>query len=367
MAMRSYQYRLYLNARQERLLFNQLAVARHVYNMALEARKLGWELEQKRLNKSDGETLAKYYKKTFPQAKLVHSHVLQVAIADLDKGFKAFFRRVKTGDTAGYPRFKSYKRFHSIGFKQYGNGFKVDGRRLRVSGVGRIRVRWHRPIEGKIKTCRISHKAGRWYVSFACEVAEKAALPKTGRDVGLDVGISALITSSEGHKEHNPKWYREAQDRLCILNRRLARAKRGSNQRKKKRQAVQRWHEHIKNQRKEFFNKVVFDLVQAYDLIAIEDLQIKNMVKNRHLSKSILDAGWGDFKQRLHDKAVEAGRLVIEVNPAYTSKTCSNCDAIFKTLTLADRWVECDCGLSLDRDHNAAINILKRAGRVRVP
>jgi putative transposase len=131
--------------------------------------------------------------------------------------------------------------------------------------------------------------------------------------------------------------------------------------------AVQRQHEHVKQQRKDFFDKLVYTLIQRYDLIAIEDLKIKNMVRNPYLSKSILDAGWGYFKQRLFDKAADAGREIVLVDPAYTSKTCSSCDNLFEGLSLSQRWVECECGLSLDRDHNAALNILKRVGRVRVP
>jgi putative transposase len=345
----------------------QLDVSRHVYNMALEERKLAWELEEKSVGKREGYVLAKQYKKTFPQSKTVHSHVLQVAIEDLDKAYQSLFRRVKAGEEPGYPRFKSYKRWHSIGFKQYGNGFKVDGRRLKVSGVGRIKVRWHRPYQGEIKTCRIIRKAGRWYVSLMCEVPEAVPLPKTGCVVGMDMGINALITTSEGEQIHNPRWYREAQAELRRKQRRLQRAQKGSNQRKKKLLDVQRQHEHVKNQREDFFDKLVYDLVQTYDVLVIEDLKIKNMVKNRHLSKSILDAGWGYFRQRLIDKAADAGREVVLVDPAYTSKSCSNCGAIFEGLTLAHRWVECECGLSLDRDHNAALNVLKRAGRVREP
>ena len=303
--------------------------------------------------------------------KRVHSHVLQVAIEDLDRAFQAFFRRVQAGEDPGYPRFKSYKRWHSMGFKQYGNGFKVDGRRLKVSGVGRIKVRWHRPYQGEIKTCRIIRKAGRWYVSLMCEVPDPVPLPKTGCVIGIDMGINALITTSEGEQIHNPRWYREAQAELRRKQRKLQRAQKGSNQHKKKHLDVQREHQHIKNQRKDFLDKLVYELIQTYDVIVIEDLKIKNMVKNRHLSKSILDAGWGYFKQRLLDKAADAGREVLLVDPAYTSKTCSSCGALFEGLTLAHRWVECQCGLSLDRDHNAAINILnksvvKRAGRVRV-
>ena len=367
MPIRTFQYRLYPTNAQKKALQLQLDVSRHVYNMALEERKLAWELEEKRIAKREGYLLAKQYKKTFPQSKTGHSHVLQVAIEDLDRAFQAFFRRVKAGEEPGYPRFKSYKRWHSIGFKQYGNGFKVDGRRLKVSGVARIKVRWHRPYQGEIKTCRIVRKAGRWYVSLMCEVPDPTPLSETGCVVGIDMGINALITTSEGQQVYNPRWYREAQAELRRKQRKLQRAQKGSNQRQKKLLDVQRQHEHVKNQRKDFFDKLVYDLVQTYDVIVIEDLKIKHMVKNRHLSKSILDAGWGYFKQRLFDKAADAGREVVLVDPAYTSKSCSNCGAILEGLRLAHRWVECECGLSLDRDHNAALNVLKRAGRVREP
>ena len=360
MAIRAYQYRLYPTKAQEQARQVQLDVSPHVYNMAMEERKLAWALEGKSIGKREGYLLAKQYKKTFPQSKMVHSHVLQVAIEDLDRAFQAFFRRMKAGEEPGYPRFKSYKRWRSI-------GFKVDDRRLKVSGVGRIRVRWHSAYQGKIKTCRIVRKAGRWYVSLMCEVSEPMPLPKTGRVIGIDKGINSRITTSDGEQVNNPRWYRETQAALRRKQRKLARAQRGSNQRKKKLLAVQRQHEHVKNQRKDFFNKRVYELVQNFDGIAIEDLKVKNMLQNRHLSKRILDAGWGYFKQQLLDKAADAGREVVLVDPANTSKTCSNCGALFEGLTLAHRWVECECGLSLDRDHNAAICVLIRAGRVRAP
>src|SRR5690606_24695501 len=140
----------------------------------------------------------------FPQARDVHSHVLQVAVADLDKAFQAFFRRVKAGEKPGYPRFKGKGWFDSFGLKEYGNGFSIDGRRLKLSGIGRVAVRWHRPIEGTIKTVRIVRKAGKWYACFACEVATPEPLPATGRVVGIDVGVSALITTSDGEKVANP-------------------------------------------------------------------------------------------------------------------------------------------------------------------
>ena len=233
MAIRAFQYRLYPSKAQEQALQVQLDVSRHVYNMALEERKLAWELEGKSMGKREGYLLAKQYKKTFPQSKLVHSHVLQVAMEDLERAFQSFFRRAKAGEEPGYPRFKSYKRWRSIGFKQYRNGFKVDDRRLKVSGVGRIRVRWHRPYQGKIKTCRMVRKAGRWYVSLMCEVSEPKPLPKSGRVIGIDMGINSLITTNDGEQVKNPRWYHEAQAALRRKQRKLARAKRGCNQRKK--------------------------------------------------------------------------------------------------------------------------------------
>jgi putative transposase len=368
MGMRTFQYRLYPTAAQERALQVQLEASRHVYNMALEARKLAWEFGKQKFTKQDAETLAKHYKKTFPQAKQVHSHVLQVTLKDLDEAFSGFFRRLKAGEAAGYPRFKGEQRWHTIGFKQYGNGFKIDGRRLYVMGVGRLRVRWHRPYEGTIKTCRITRKAGRWFVSLVCNVPDPVPLPATDKLVGLDMGINALITTSEGEQVQNPRWYRKAQADLRRKQRKLARAQKGSRKRQRKLQALQRQHEHIANQRKDFFDKLAYTLIHAYDVIALEDLKIKNMVKNHRLSKSILDAGWGYFKQRIFDKAAEAGREVVLVNPAYTSSRCSNCEHEFEGFNLAMRWVTCrECGLSLDRDHNAALNILKRTGRVHKP
>jgi putative transposase len=180
--------------------------------------------------------------------------------------------------------------------------------------------------------------------------------------VGIDVGISALLTTSDGDKVDNPNYYGEAQADLRRKQRKLARTKLGSNNRKKALLAVQKQQQYIANQRKDFLNKLAHDLVKRYDLIALEDLRIVNMVRNKHLGKRILDSGWGYFRQQLADKAASAGRQVVLVNPAYTSKTCSNCGAEFEDLKLSDRWVQCACGLSLDRDHNAALNVLCRAG-----
>jgi putative transposase len=225
-----------------------------------------------------------------------------------------------------------------------------------------VAVRWHRPLEGDIKTVRIVHKAGCWSACFACEVPDSSLLPATGQIIGIDVGISALVTTNDGEKVENPNYYRAAQKKLRVLQRRLARAQRGSNNRRKALLTVQRQQEHVANQRRDYLHKLSTTLMQTYDAIALEDLRITNMVKNHHLSKSILDSGWSAFRQYLTYKAANAGTQIAFVDPAYTSKTCSNCGALFQNFSLSTRWVECDCGLSLDRDQNAAINILKRSG-----
>jgi putative transposase len=358
--IKTFQYHLYPTKTQQRIMDSTIETCRRFYNECLAERKTAYEERGETIGKFQQLRKVKVLKATSPFAKNIHSHILQVAVADLDKAFQAFFRRVKSGEKPGYPRFKSMNRFDSFGFKENGNGFKVDGRRLKLSGIGRIAVRWHRPIEGEIKTLRITRKAGRWYASFSCEM-DKKLLPPTGRTIGVDVGISSLIATSVGELTENPKWYREGQAKLRVLQRRVARREKGGSNRRKAVQALQIHHEYVTNQRKDFLNKLANELVKNNDLIAIEDLQIQRMIKNKFFSKSILDGGWRYLAQRLSDKAAEAGREVVRVNPAYTSTTCSGCGKIIDNMDLSVRWVECDCGLSMDRDVNAAINILNSA------
>jgi len=359
--MKTFVYRLYPTKTQERRLSETLDVCRNWYNACLAERRDVYEAEGRTVGKFEQLARVKDFRKSDGRAGQVHSHVVQVATADLDKAFQAFFRRVKAGETPGYPRFKGYNRFDSFGYKEYGNGFKIDGRRLKLSFIGRIAVRWHRAIEGQIKTLRIKRSAGKWYACFVCETELKPLEP-TGREVGIDVGISSLIATSDGDTVGNPQWYRAEQKRLRLAQRRVSRRVKGGANRRKAVAILQRQHEHIANQRKDYLNKLALQLVTDYDRIAVEKLNVKGMSRNRHLSKSILDSGWSYFRQRLNDKAAEAGRVVVEVNPAYTSKTCSGCGSIFEGLTLSDRWVTCACGVSLDRDINAAHNILA-AGR----
>jgi len=387
--LKAFKYRLYPSRTQEQLLAQTLETCRCWYNTCLEERKTAWDERRESINQYGQLRKVKEVKDSNPYAEKVHSHVLQVVVQDLDKAFNAFFRRVNAGAAPGYPRFKGRNRFDSFGFKEYGNGFKLDGRRLRLSGIGRLRVRWHRPVEGALKTVRIVRKAGKWYACFACDV-EGQPLEATGREIGVDVGVHHLMTTSAGETIDNPQWYRAEQAQLRILQRRVSRRKLGGKNRRQAVAALQRQHERIRNRRRDYLNKLAHGLIERYDRIALEDLHIVNMAHNRHLSKSILDAGWGYLKlhlahpvvcpackRRASGKAEEAGRVVYLVHPAHTSKSCSNCGAVFENLSLSDRWVQCGCGLSLDRDHNAALNtpalrcakrsasVLKRAGHAR--
>ena len=353
----TYRYRLYPTKCQKRKLEATLETCRRWYNACLEERKTAWDDRQESVGKYAQLRKVKDHRRDNPWAAQLHSHILQVTTCDLDKAFQAFFRRIKSGEEPGYPRFRGRDRFDSFGLKEYGNGFRLDGRRLKVTGIGRMAVRWHRPVGGEVKTLRIRRQAGAWYASFSCD-AQPEFLPSTGAEVGIDVGMASLLTTSDGEHIENPKWYWSEQALLRILQRRVARRKLGGVNRRRAVRVVARQHAYVANRRMDFLKKLVYGLISRYDRIAVEDLPIPNMVRNPHLAKSLLDAGWGYFRMHLSFKAAWAGKTVVAVPPAYTSKTCSACGAVFENLTLADRWVRCDCGLSMDRDENAALNLL---------
>jgi len=363
--LKAYRYRLYPSKPQQRSLESTLETARRWYNDCLAQRKAAYELVGRSVPYAYQLRQVKTRKAESPFAAGVHSHILQLVCTDLERAFQAFFRRVKAGEKPGYPRFKGRNRFSSFGFKEYGNGFKIDGRRLKVTGVGRIAVRWHRELPSQPKTLRLVQQAGDWFAVLVCET-ETVALEPTGQEVGIDVGIHALIATSDGHCEPNPGWYRAGQRKLRIAQRRVARRTKGGANRRRAVRTLQRVAAHTQAQRQDFLNKLADGLVERYDWIALEDLRIRNMVRNHHLAKSILDSGWGYLQSRLSRKAEEAGRHVVLVDPRNTSQKCSGCGA-YQSLTLKDRWVRCECGLSLDRDINAARNILirSRPGRGR--
>ena len=358
--LKVFRYRLYPTTAQRERLEATLETCRRFYNDCLGERKAVYETEGRTVGKVEQLRRVKVHKVNNPFAADVHSHILQVVVADLQKAFDAFFRRVQAGETPGYPRFKGVSRFRSFGLKEHGNGFKIDGRRLKLSGIGRIAVRWHRGIEGgKIKTVRICKKAGKWYAAFSCEV-EAQPLRPVDTEVGIDAGLSSLFVLSSGEHVENPRWYRESQRKLRVLQRAAARKKRGGANRHKAVAVLARFTEHVANQRKDFLNKLASTLVCCFGRIAVEDLSIGRMAKGR-FAKSILDAGWGYFRQRLQSKAENAGRTVALVDPAYTTQDCCQCGHRQK-LSLRERWYSCSCGNSRHRDENAALNVLS-AGR----
>jgi len=356
---KSFSYRLYPSKSQRSRLEAVKETCRHFWNDCLRERKDAYELRGETITKAMQLRKVKVEKDTSPYAEGIHSHVLQVVVADLDKAFQAFFRRLKAGQNPGYPRFKGRHRFHGFGLKELNNGFKIDRRRLKLTGIGRIAVRWHREIQGKIKTCRITCKANKWYVSFACEVEKPEPLPKTGVEVGVDVGLMRLATLSNGEKVENPRWYRRIAKHLRVIQRKVSRRKLGGANRRKAVLHLQRLMVKLANSRKDFLEKLSTDWIRRFDRIALETLNVAGMVHGR-FAKSILDAGWSYLATRLTHKAENAGREIVFVVAAYTSQDCREC-GMRHSLSLKDRWFSCGCGNGRDRDENAAINILNRS------
>jgi putative transposase len=290
----------------------------------------------------------------------VHSQVKQDVIRRLGKSFDAFFRRCKNGEAkVGYPRFKGKKRYNSFTYPQ--SGFSISGKKLKLSKIGEIKIVQHREIEGKIKTCTIRKDGKQWYVTFSVVIENNVTPVEPVTFVGIDVGLNSLVTLSDGTHIDSPKYYRNTESELKRQQRNLSRKKKFSNNWKKQCDKVNTLHRKIRNQRNDFNHKLSKELVNTYDFIAFEDLNVKNMVKNSRLSKSIHDASWSNLIQITKYKAEEAGKFVELVNPCNTSQLCSNCGLKVKK-SLAVRVHNCPhCGSVLDRDHNAAINILNRA------
>ncbi len=360
--MKTYKYRLYPTKYQAEKLASALECCRLLYNCALEQRKVAYRQFGVSVRRLDQQAELLEIKKSFPEYKGIHSQVLQEVILRVDKSFQNFFRRLKNNEKPGYPRYKGYGWYDSFTYPQSGFSLFDNSKgyqRLKLSKIGNIKVKLHRCIKGTIKTCTIKREVDKWYVCFACEV-EPEILPKTNKSVGIDVGLEKFATLSDGVIIENPRFLRESEAKLKHEQRKLSRKKKGSNSRKKQKHRLAKIHRKIKNQRNDFLHKESCKLVKTYDTIVFEDLKIKNMVKNHKLAKSISDASWSKFIEYTSYKAESAGKQVILVNPRNTSQICSSCGNTVKK-SLSVRTHKCSCGLVLDRDINAAINIL-RAG-----
>jgi len=375
---KTYKYKLDPTLEQEQLLETTLYRCRTLYNGALEQRRVWW-------GRGEGKS-ATYYqqaselpdmKSACPEFAEVHSQVLQDVLKRLDKAFQAFFRRIKAGETPGYPR------YHSFTYPQYGAGATLDGSILTLSKIGRVRLRLHRPLEGTPKTVTIRREADGWYACISCENVPTQPTPFTGRETGIDVGLKVFLVTAHGLVVKNPQHFRTSERRLAKADKAVARCQKGSTGRCKALARRAKAHQKVKRQRADFHHKVALQLVGENDVIYLEDLQVANLrrrpapkpdgnggylpngaKRKAGLNKSISDAGWARFRTILEYKAAWAGKRVEALPPAYTSQDCSGCgERVPKSLSVRTH-VCPSCGLVLDRDENAAINIL-RAGQAR--
>lgn len=352
--LKTYKYRLYPTREQIEAIEKTLYLCRFFYNSLLDHRIKCYK-SGKSVSKEDQLNELPSIKKDFPEYKMVYSQVLQDVGIRLDKAYQNFYRRVKRGERPGFPRFKNRTQYDSFCYPQ--SGFELITSKLSLSKIGDIKVKLHRPIEGTIKTCSVVRKNDKYYACFSSEV-EAHVLPPTGNVVGIDVGVADFVITSGGEFYPKQDSYRKAEKRLKYLQRMVSRRKKGSNRRRKAVKLLAKQHEKVANQRKDIAHKVSAKLVAENELIAHEDLQVKNMVKNHHLAKSITDAAWSMLFLFLGYKAESAGRQVVAVPPHHTSQICSGCGELVPK-KLSQRWHNCPhCGLSIQRDINAAINIL---------
>ena len=351
-------YRIYPTKSQRTKMADTLELCRWTYNEVLAIRKKAYEQEGKSLSYYDTKKLLPGWKEEKLELKEVHSQVLQEVVKRVDLAYQAFFRRVEAGENPGYPRFKGYGRYDSFTYTQ--SGFSLKPGKLWLSKIGDIKIKLHRAVDGEIQRLNIRiMPTGKWFVSFLVEVDPDEPLPNTGLSIGVDVGLKNFITLSNGEQVDNPRFFVHEENALAKAQRKLSNAEKGTPERARALKVVHRVHERITNKRDDFVQKLSISLVKSYDFIAFEDLNIKGMVKNHCLAKHISDAAWSKLITTTSYKAEWAGKRVELVNPKNTSQICSGCGKVVQK-DLSERVHSCPfCGLTLDRDHNAAINILR--------
>ena len=356
---KAYKFRFYPTPEQEDLLARTFGCVRKVYNDSLEIRRKAYEAHKENVSCTDLDFLLTLRKNQEDYAYLneVSSVPLQQSLRNLDKAYSSFFKQGK-----GYPRFKS--RYDNQSARYTKSAFSYDGKyTIKLAKMStKLKIRWSRtiPLGAKVTSVTVSKdKANRYFISFACEDTI-AQLPKTENKVGIDLGIKDFAVLSTGEKIEHPKYYRTSEKRLVKCQRELSKKQKGSKNREKARVKVAKAYAKVTDQRKDFLHKLSSRLVSENQVICIEDLAVKNMVKNRHLSKSISDSGWGEFKRQLEYKSVWHGRTLVKVGRFFpSSKTCSTCGCIKDHLDLSERNWTCQyCGTEHDRDVNAALNVL---------
>jgi putative transposase len=359
--LKAYQYRLYPTKAQASTLNRTFDLCRKVYNNTLALRRDAWDYDQQSLTYYDTLKELVQWKEDYPELKTVHSQVLQNCHMRVDLAFKSFFRRVKKGgDKAGYPRFKSFGRYDSITYPQAGYTLDIQNQTVTASKIGKMKAVIHRPCEGKIKTMTIRRSStGKWYVSFS--VNQPVVIREhVGDEVaGIDLGLTTFAMLSNGEKIENPRFFKTDENALAKAQRRMSKEGKGTPPRNARRRVVSRIHERIGNRRQNFIHQESKKLVDRFKVIAFENLKIKVMQQNSRLAKSIADVSWGMMVQATQNKAGEAGSRVVLVNPNNTTQLCSRC-GLYVRKELPDRIHSCpSCGLVMNRDQNAAINILR--------
>jgi putative transposase len=369
--------KLYPSASQAAALVKALDICRQVYNVALEQRRDAWR--SRRLSIKHREQYAQLTELRHSDARIasIYRELLDAALRKLDLAFAAFFRRVRRGETPGFPRFRSRARYGCLEFPHGDRAIRCNQAqdKVRVPGVGSIRLRKGRRI-GPFGRAMLVRNARGWYALFECR-REPEPKPQTGRHVGLDRGITTFVATSDGERLHHPRLAQRYEARMARLARVVTRRKRGGTNRRRAVKALARAHDRLRWARRDFAHKLSRCIINSYDFIAIEALEVRNMLRSvkgtvqepgsnvrakARLNFSIADAGWGLFASMLHAKAEEAGRTVIEVDPRHTSQTCSGCGQVNAASRVSQAVFICTgCGLQLHADVNAATVILKRA------
>ncbi len=361
---KTYKYRAYPSQSQKSTLNRQMYLSKQLYNLLLEQSQKYFKETGKTFTKYDMNKWITKLKKKNPEFNELYSQVCQNVADRVSGAYKNFFRRIKERKQGkkvkgGFPRFKSY--ISSLTYPQ--SGFKLEKKMVSVSKIGRINFVNHRDMEGKIKTMAIKQtKSQEWYITFSTEKEDTSLFSNNKPQVGMDLGLKEYATLSDGTRIPNPRISNKSIDKLKTIQRRLSNKKKGGKNRRKAKIKLARISEHIARQRDDFLHKTSYRLVNSYSSIAYEELKIANMAKNHNLARQITDASWGNFTQYLCYKAESAGCRVVGVNPRNTTRTCSKCGNI-QDIGLSERTYLCqNCGLKIDRDLNASINILTTAG-----
>ena len=361
--IRTLRYLLNLRGAQRCDLEAILESQRWLYNEALAWRMFAWETYGVGVSHIDQCRWLTYMRGKDERLRSMSVRMQQDTLKRLDNAYISYFRRCSAGEAPGHPRFKAKDRFHSFAFRSFANGIHFDGKRLWFKGVrGKIRLDVHRPLPKyeKLLGCTFKKVGARWFVFLQVRIPTPDNV-QIKTSVGVDVGLTSLATLSTGESIRNIRVTSNSAAELRVAQRALNRCVSGSRRREKIKAVVSRCHERSRNARDTHLHRVSKQIVNRFDLIAVEDLNITGMCHGV-LAKHVHDAGWGKLIWNVAYKAEDAGKQCVRVEPRGTSQECSGCGSRVPK-TLRDRVHSCpSCGLVLDRDHNAALNILHRAG-----